>query len=129
MAALAQGQIAVVRPDPVTVDGQPAAVWWRIDRRTGNTIGVGPGGAGQTKTEYGAMVANMLLRVAGAAICVHKYIKAPSGSSGHLSKQEMGAIACFCGVLFSGLAKFAGSPFMPVAWRWSFAEATATDTL
>jgi hypothetical protein len=43
------------------------ASWWRVDPKTGTTLGIGNDGSGQASTEYMVMAANGLF---GFAFCI-----------------------------------------------------------
>ena len=49
--ALANGHVAIVPRDPERARGPTGIGWWRVDRRTGGVVGVGPHGEGQGMSE------------------------------------------------------------------------------
>jgi hypothetical protein len=51
-ATLAAGEDVVVPVRPVVLDGRGEVAWWRLEPRSGEVIGVMPGGRGQDYTEY-----------------------------------------------------------------------------
>ena len=57
---LESGYTVVVPQRPVTVDRQEFSAWWRIDRQTGNALGIGENGWGQG-SEYGNLARNILI--------------------------------------------------------------------
>jgi len=61
-------QVLVVPSRSVRIDGQLQTAWWRLDRSSGELIGVGPGGRGQDLTEYieAAENVNLVICVLGA---------------------------------------------------------------
>jgi hypothetical protein len=48
---LEQGYVILVPKKPVMVNGQPRAAWWRVNAMTGQILGMGSNGWGQTATE------------------------------------------------------------------------------
>lgn len=66
---LADGYIAIIPPEPIPINGKPATAWWRIDPRTGTTLGMGPSGSGQALTQYARDV-NLALQLK-SAISIH----------------------------------------------------------
>jgi hypothetical protein len=53
---LAAGYVVVAPLAPVTLASEPYVGWWRVDPRTGDTLGVGADGWGQTATERALLV-------------------------------------------------------------------------
>ena len=66
---LADGYIVVAPPKPILMNGEPSTGWWRIDPRSGTTIGMSGSGSGQAMTQYVRNV-NMALQLK-AAIKIH----------------------------------------------------------
>jgi len=66
---LADGYVVVVPPKPILMNGKPSTGWWRIDPRSGTTIGMSGSGSGQAMTQYVRSV-NMALQLK-AAIKIH----------------------------------------------------------
>jgi hypothetical protein len=56
------GYFVIVAKEPVRVDGRELAAWWRVDPATGQTLGIGQLGWGQTMTDYAFLVARILLK-------------------------------------------------------------------
>jgi hypothetical protein len=71
-AAIAHGDVVLVRPEPVEVAGFSGAVWWRVDATTGATLGIGPDGVGQSMTEYAIQIGDFVARYAGMIFCLYK---------------------------------------------------------
>jgi hypothetical protein len=51
-ADLAEGYVAVVPQQPLMLDGEPRLGWWRVDERTGHTVGAMDTGLLQETVEY-----------------------------------------------------------------------------
>ena len=66
---LADGYIAIIPPKPIPINGKPTTAWWRIEPRTGTTLGMGPTGSGQALTQYARNV-NLVLQLK-SAISIH----------------------------------------------------------
>jgi hypothetical protein len=66
---LAGGYVVIVPPKPILMNGKPSTGWWRIDPRSGTTIGMSGSGSGQAMTQYVRNV-NMALQLK-AAIKIH----------------------------------------------------------
>ncbi|MGH7381031.1 MAG: hypothetical protein ACREKR_02205 [Candidatus Methylomirabilales bacterium] len=49
---LAAGYTVLVPKEAVPMEGGPLVGWWRVNPRTGHTLGIGESGWGQTATEY-----------------------------------------------------------------------------
>ncbi len=69
---LANGYVVVMPPESILVNGRPTAGWWRIDPRTGTTLGIGANGSGQALTQYARSV-NLALQLK-SAISIHASI-------------------------------------------------------
>jgi hypothetical protein len=69
---LADGYITVIPQKPIPVNGNPTTGWWRIDPRTGTTLGMGANGLGQALTQYARDV-NLALQLK-SAISIHASI-------------------------------------------------------
>jgi hypothetical protein len=69
---LADGHVVIIPPKPNLINGKPAIGWWRIDPRTGTTLGMGPNGSGQALTQYARDV-NLALQLK-SAISIHASI-------------------------------------------------------
>lgn len=54
--ALASGHVVVAPLTAVSVGGDTFVGWWQIDRRTGETLGMGETGWGQALPEYGVVL-------------------------------------------------------------------------
>jgi hypothetical protein len=71
---VAAGYVVIVPKRPARADGRETAAWWRVDPVTGQTLGIGRQGWGESMTEYAFLVARLLLKGAlflkcmGAAI-------------------------------------------------------------
>jgi hypothetical protein len=66
---LADGYAVIIPQKPIQIDGKPATGWWRIDPRSGTTIGMSGRGSGQAMSQYVRSV-NMALQLK-AAIQIH----------------------------------------------------------
>jgi hypothetical protein len=66
---LADGYFVIVPQKPILINGKPSTGWWRIDPRSGTTIGMSGRGSGQAMTQYVRSV-NMALQLK-AAIQIH----------------------------------------------------------
>ena len=76
---LGDGYVVVV-PDMLrAAGGQPFVAWWRVDPRTGTTLGIGERGWGQTAVEMDAMITF----VAVGAICVAASLVNVEAQPGH----------------------------------------------
>jgi hypothetical protein len=69
---LADGYVVIIPPKPIPINGKPTTAWWRIDPRTGTTLGMGPNGSGQALTQYARNV-NLVLQLK-SAISIHASI-------------------------------------------------------
>jgi hypothetical protein len=69
---LADGYVVIIPPKPIPVNGKLTTGWWRIDPRTGTTLGMGPNGSGQALTQYARDV-NLALQLK-SAISIHASI-------------------------------------------------------
>lgn len=67
---LEAGYVVVAPRNPVRSDGRELAAWWRIDPATGQTLGVGQLGWGQTAGEYAFLVARLLFKGALFLKCI-----------------------------------------------------------
>lgn len=65
---LSAQQVLVVPSKAVTINGQLQTAWWRLDRSSGELVGVGPDGRGQAMEEYitAAENVNLVICVLGA---------------------------------------------------------------
>jgi hypothetical protein len=66
---LVDGYVVVAPPKPIPINGKPTTGWWRIDPRSGTTIGMSGSSSGQAMTQYVRSV-NMALQLK-AAIQIH----------------------------------------------------------
>jgi hypothetical protein len=98
---LAAGKVAVVpeKPSP----GSPAG-WWRIDPATGETLGIGEDGAGQSETEASMVVAMIATAEISTGLCL---IAASSDKDGAAPKDY---VACIGTGVIGGLGLFAVGP-------------------
>jgi hypothetical protein len=69
---LANGYVTIVPPKPIPINGNPTTGWWRVDPRTGTTLGMGANGLGQALTQYARDV-NLALQLK-SAISIHASI-------------------------------------------------------
>jgi hypothetical protein len=69
---LDDGYMTIAPPKPIPIDGKPTTGWWRIDPRTGTTLGMGANGLGQALTQYARSV-NLALQLK-SAISIHASI-------------------------------------------------------
>ena len=100
---LATGHIAVAPKtlsDPRT---QSHYGWWRINLRTGNTLGVGDRGWGQSQTEWLLVKQQAIITYGGLLLCGG----AATGLKGNLSKRQL--VVCTFGSVGAGYAIFGGS--------------------
>jgi hypothetical protein len=67
-ANLVAQQVLVVPSKSVKIDGELQTAWWRLDRSSGELVGVGPDGRGQAMEEYitAAENVNLVICVLGA---------------------------------------------------------------
>ena len=65
---LAAGYIVVAPSRPVMLNGHPRIGWWRVDPKSGQSLGVDDLGWGATMVEY----MNLLANVTGAGLCIYK---------------------------------------------------------
>jgi hypothetical protein len=90
---LAHGNIVIARPQRGPTPDGGAVSWWRIDPRTGVTLGVGETGLGQALTERGAVTQAILV-----STCNFFFLGEVIG--GHLSAHAV-ALQAFC--VFGGV--------------------------
>ncbi len=69
---LADGYVVIIPPKSIPINGKLTTGWWRIDPRTGTTLGMGPNGTGQALTQYARDV-NLALQLK-SAISIHASI-------------------------------------------------------
>jgi hypothetical protein len=58
---LDRGFLAIIPTRPIALNNRPAVGWWTIDPKSGNTLGIGDSGRGQTATEQMEMLAQVAL--------------------------------------------------------------------
>ena len=63
---IAAGYIAVIPARNLVTGGRSRAGWWRIDPHTGETLGIGDRGWGQSQTEINMKVSALTIGVVGA---------------------------------------------------------------
>jgi hypothetical protein len=63
---LADGYVVVTPNRPILFRGQELVGWWRVDPKTGETLGIGANGAGQGIAEY----TDVTVWLIGAVFCV-----------------------------------------------------------
>lgn len=96
MARDLQAGFAIVVPSrPVTLGGREALAWWRIDPKTGATLGVGAEGTG-TATETAILVAKHI--AIASVVCLAGHYGA-SAVSGDWAPPTLGQMA-FCVALY-----------------------------
>lgn len=80
-ADLARGYVAVVPTSSVAAAGEATGGigWWRIDPRTGDTLGMGPDGAGAAMAEY-ALVSFLMFSSCMLAYSATHYTPGESGA-------------------------------------------------
>ena len=91
---LTAGYMVVVPDHAPVINGQPAFTWWRIDPKTGGTLGRGPDGWGESMVEYATVILGSCLC---AADFVPGYMKESFASA-------MGLVLCF---VLGGITMFA----------------------
>lgn len=69
-ADLVDGYLAIVPARPVPVGARDCVGWWRIDPETGETLGIGDRGWGQTNTEYIMTIVAVTIAVLGTFKCL-----------------------------------------------------------
>jgi hypothetical protein len=100
LAALhAAGGYLVFAPER-PLDSRAAAIWWRVDPKTGTTLGFGPDGYGSTTAEHVSILVNIGLRMIGALFCISRL--ATAQSRGDSCGMAAGAL-CLAGVMLSTL--------------------------
>jgi hypothetical protein len=99
-AAIRNGNVVLVRPEPIEAAGVSGAVWWRVNASTGATLGIGPDGAGQTTSEYSAAVFDVSWRVVNIGVCIAKSV-----SAGTNLRKQTGAIVCMFAQLIGVIAQ------------------------
>ncbi|HEY3249263.1 MAG TPA: hypothetical protein VGK88_13365 [bacterium] len=67
-AALADGAVVVVPRRAVTLNGRPSVAWWRIDPRSGQTLGIDAAGGGGAASEGAILIRNMSLLATGVSV-------------------------------------------------------------
>jgi hypothetical protein len=95
-ASLAMGYMVALPASPVDLDGRPQIAWWRLDPKSGEVIGVMPGGRGQADEEF----VNVLIAVAlSEYICIYDYSNSSKGTNAFAQ-----LLACSAtGVVLGGL--------------------------
>jgi hypothetical protein len=117
VAAITNGDVALLRPESVVGGGREDAVWWRVDASTGATLGIGPDGAGATISEHVALVVNLAIRLGGIMVCAHKTFQAADEArqqpkiTAATTRRLVAGFACIIGASISAFAKF--DKFMP----------------
>jgi len=86
-ADLADGYVVMVPEHAAGSDGRAVAAWWRIDPHTGQTLGIGQQGWGQSAVETALLVARIMLKMA-------LWLKCLAGHASDRSKLICHAILC-----------------------------------
>jgi hypothetical protein len=97
-ADLRAGQIVLVPRKPLVIDGKPRMAWWRIDPATGQTLGIGETGWGQSTTEAAIVSVRVGLRVGLALVCLASAARAKSKTVA-----AVGIFMCAAGSYYSGV--------------------------
>jgi hypothetical protein len=97
---LAEGQVIIAPRQAVATEGRPVTAWWRIDPRTGQTLGIGERGWGATAVESIVKRARFVLTVVASTICALSVIES------NLSPNAQGVGVGLC--MIAGLVAIAG---------------------
>jgi hypothetical protein len=92
MDDLAAGYRVVAPASPVTIEGRAFAGWWRIDPRTGDTLGVNDRGWGDAFVEYGFLL-TVLSAAAVAWLFDYRYCQM-GGANGFGGGSDTSASTC-----------------------------------
>lgn len=65
---LRAGHVVLIPPRPVTFAGRATVGWWRIDPRSGHTLGVMQSGQGQASVEYVTTAAMIAVGIGGGLL-------------------------------------------------------------
>lgn len=103
--SLSNGHILVVPVREVTFDRRPQVGWWRVDRASGESIGIMEGGRGEAEIEYG-MVVNAIISFYGAWVTFAMCIWGLQGSPNIEEK----VIGCLVVGAASGVGSFSYFP-------------------
>ena len=83
---------------PIEINGTKDVAWWRIDPRTGTTLGIADTGAGQSTAEYGINVTvqsvDMLVRIVSFGRCLQQFLGVFPGGD---RKQALKTAMCVFG--------------------------------
>ncbi|MGF1626741.1 MAG: hypothetical protein ACFCVH_17810 [Alphaproteobacteria bacterium] len=99
---LASGALVIAPPSPVATADGPQVAWWRVDQRTGTTLGMNPaGGAALTEEAYITIMQG--IQVGGCFVILGQAI------AGGLGGLAAGAAICMAGGITGGVAGGVGS--------------------
>lgn len=97
---LAAGYFVLVPEEPIPEEKRTVVGWWRIDPRTGQTLGIGDRGWGATATEYTLLKATVTGAVVGASL---NFLACYSEEAQSLADVRSCSDDAICGALFGAI--------------------------